>query len=274
MSKNKITIFLGGGLGNILFQLNHAQNLIDAGYEIKFNTVLSTNKKLLKVLNWTHHAYTIEALNELNIFDLEQTQIQQKLLPLLGFLPIINIFLRYKNFKHEVHDFDDKYNAVFGYFHVGCKINMNFLRKLRSGIDNYVKLKNLRQPKNNELVIHHRGGDYLKFKMQHSNDQIINRQIQLINEFCRVTVVTNDKIDAQQTYGQAKIKKDIEIIASTHFLDDFCFLANAKNLIISNSTFSWWASEVADCEALYEPKQFFGHIDYWSPETRKKRIKL
>lgn len=153
-----------------------------------------------------------------------------------------------------------------------------------SGFQNYKYYKNHKQliknllyiPKNkliqfdsNDVVIHYRLGDAkcesLKKKVRvnekyigytnypnMSNDyflDIINQ-----NNFNKIYVVTDSPDDICIQTLKSKINCEI---VSKNMYDDFLFLFSAPNLIISHSTFSWWAAFLSNAKKIYMPKTNF-----------------
>ena len=73
----------------------------------------------------------------------------------------------------------------------------------------------------------------------------------------------------------AKILRDKTGTGSTihSAIYDFLLLANSGVLYLSNSTFSWWASELSEASIIYQPKVFYKHINF-RPLTKKNRIEI
>lgn len=101
-------------------------------------------------------------------------------------------------------------------------------------------------------AIHFRGGDYLDPGV---NSRIYGgicdiayyenaiRSIRNLNPDIDFVVFTNDKKRAKKTFDCLKVPFIFaEELGSSHFIQDFCLMACFKNIILSNSSFSFWAA--------------------------------
>jgi hypothetical protein len=79
--------------------------------------------------------------------------------------------------------------------------------------------------------------------------------------------IDNDVIALQQEY-KAKIQ-------SSTILEDFLFIANAKKIIMSQSTFAWWASFLGDPEEIYIPlSRRNKSLGWWYTDPQKDDVDL
>jgi len=83
-------------------------------------------------------------------------------------------------------------------------------------------------------------------------------------------VVTDDRNEALRLLPEISPSS---IITSDSYLDDFAILTYASNIISSNSTFSWWASELSEAYSVYEPSDFLLGA-HFNPASRRLRHKL
>jgi hypothetical protein len=83
-------------------------------------------------------------------------------------------------------------------------------------------------------------------------------------------VVTDDRHEASRLLPEIRPSS---IITSDSYLDDFAILAYARNIISSNSTFAWWASELSEACSVHEPSDFMLGA-HFSPSSRRLRHKL
>ena len=271
---NDITLFLGGGMGNVLFQINFAENLLSDGHKVAINSSLVTNKYLLKLINWTHHQNTLNNLREICALPAGRYEEQKTPTRLLGFLPLISKLSKFENLKHSCPDDVELLNGVFGYFQNKSELNFKFVQRIKTGINDYCIRRNLVLASSDELVIHFRGGDYnlnSEFK-QPSN--FFEAQRELFEDFDKITIITNDVDKAVLNYSKLADRSKLTFKSSENSIDDFCYIASSKNLVISNSTFSWWASELSEAKIIYQPKVFFPHLRNWEPGTLKTRVSV
>jgi len=120
--------------------------------------------------------------------------------------------------------------------------------------------KEIKQSSNDdELVIHIRGTDYRNGNV-HIEDQVY---FEILNElsFKKMSIVTDDidlEIVKQLCYNGASL---ITLNNTTnrgnglneYEMHDFVYMLSAKNLLISQSTFSWWAAFLGKQQNVYVP---------------------
>jgi hypothetical protein len=92
----------------------------------------------------------------------------------------------------------------------------------------------------NYCLIHFRGKDYNDFpqsiiQLPESYYNEGKTRMHQINPEMKFLIITDDKIEAERRFPNDEISNKTSI-------EDFALLNKAKYLIISNSTFSWWAA--------------------------------
>jgi hypothetical protein len=124
----------------------------------------------------------------------------------------------------------------------------------RKWIKENIKIKGNENFVSKELAAHIRLGDYFPShgKPNKAFYYPINSVFNLLYrlKFEKVTIVTDtpnypELLNLSSPYN-------CEII-SNNFINDFLTLVNAKRLITTPSTFSWWASFLSDSEEIYYP---------------------
>ena len=208
---------LKGRLGNQMFQYAILRIMAD-----KINTSYSFDK------NWLGK----------NIFDIEygSNELFKK----------INTFDEGKNaFNKNVFDIKDN-TLLRGYWQSP---------KYFEGYDDFVKdlfkikesslPKNLPEMDDNTCIIHFRGGDYLSHNYVPKKEwyEKARKEALSFNPNMKFLVITDDPITA-------KIYLPNDKIVSSTLINDFTLLLNAKNKIISSSTFSWWAYWLSENESI------------------------
>ena len=108
------------------------------------------------------------------------------------------------------------------------------------------------------LGIHVRLGDYESLgyviKKDHL-EKVINKAIDEENSINRIIVVTNDKNNSYHDLFQKYKKRNIDIqIVKNSAKEDFYLLTAFDNFIMSQSSFSWWASFFSDSKNIFCPK--------------------
>lgn len=133
------------------------------------------------------------------------------------------------------------------------KINVNYLNELKV-FDEDV------------CLIHFRGGDYNDLLPEIFLDmsfwQFSMAKMKIVSPSMKFSVITDDLDLASKFFPNLPIY-------CTSIVDDFTALRNAKYLIISNSTFAWWASWLNTRKQLtIAPKYWMGYNKnngWWLP---------
>jgi hypothetical protein len=231
--KNKVTINLKGGLGNQLFQ-------ILAGY----NYAKIYNKEFFIDYNNKFHA------SQGNHPSTYKDNLYEK----IPENKIDNSFNLYneQSFEYNKIPFIEGNVLLEGYFQSNNYfdnddlniISFNSLKSKINKIDNFID--------NNTVGVHVRGGDY-KIYPKHN---IINQQyyINSTNLFknSKFYAVTDDN-----NYANQLLPENVKIIDGGSEIGDFLFLTRCKNLIISNSTLSLFASYFNKKDIIVAPSRWF-----------------
>ncbi len=263
-----------GGLGNQLFQT--AAILKYRRYEEKVIISFLGDIHRPKRVNCLDYIFEIpdwlyfDNSRKINIF----TKLLAKTSAGLRFgsyLPLVGINDRNFNYK-ESHFLRKKLLFLDGYFSQDW--NFSKLNKLFS----ILKLKPIKLNKeqlylcNQYVVIHIRGGDFLSIsnlnicKFDYYKNSI---EYALSKGLKNFIVISEDKI-----YGKKVIKElkkcftdlQISISKSDSIKNDFNMIRSSKLAILSNSTFSWWASFLSNSK-----KEFLVPSNF---STKEKRILL
>jgi len=164
-----------------------------------------------------------------------------------SFLPYIGINDR--NFSLKNSNFYNKKILFFdGYF------NNNWDYEQISGLFRKLKLRPINLNKeeikicNDNVIIHVRGGDFLKIKHLNICDTYYYKKA--INYALKKGFKNFKVISEDQAYGKFIIKEmskyfvdlKISILKSNSIKNDFNIIRSSNLAILSNSTFSWWAS--------------------------------
>ena len=159
------------------------------------------------------------------------------------------------------------FTRLVGYFQseryiIDNKKNIQEWFKLRQ---ENVRLINELNLANEVCVIHFRGGDYKKIldvylRLEYWQYSIA--EMKKLHGEIEFIVVTDD-VEAAHT-----IFPDFSIYSST-VSDDFYIISQAKYLILSNSTFSWWGAWLNQkCKTVIAPKYWMQHNQsegWWAP---------
>ena len=251
---------LKGGLGNQMFIYTFIYMLgkrysTDFSFDISdYNMGIGRNLELDKfnlILNETK-THSLKKFKRISKFSfIEKIKIKLK----------INTFIKnvINEQKFNMIDFDDIYNHEKNYYFDGYWQNINYYLQNEKILNNKFKVLNINLSKNYKLIekqilnneniacLHIRKGDYLNpnnsIIYQNINVDFYIKAIQIIK-----TLSNNIKIYVfSDDYKWVKNNMNIEnsILMSKfnlNSLEEFSLMSQFKNIIISNSTFSLWAS--------------------------------
>lgn len=108
-----------------------------------------------------------------------------------------------------------------------------------------------------QTVLYIRNGDYKDLNIYIGNENYYKMLDSI--EFTNLTIVVehvdDDVKDIADKYNAN--------IFSTNLFEDFLYIKNAKNIIMSQSTFAWWAAFLGDPERVYIPLSVKGQSKGW-----------
>jgi len=279
-SNPRSTVYLMGGFGNTLFQLNFAYRLAYKNHNVCLNTYFLEDNLITKMLlRWNTH----DSLKYLKASNLITS------FPSTNYLNALNItnicLARFLNINIFGYNFsgiespDDLFveGNYLGYFHMNNPPSLLLINKLRLWsalvLKKSRKYSDILDTINSEketVLVHIRGGDFRKTKNSCSLETEYYSHASL--GFKRIYAITNDK-----EYS-INILKDVGLkysILNTNDAElDFALILNSYRKIISNSTFAWWAAEAGYSNSkIIEPCFFYpGRI--WEPITFANRHKI
>jgi hypothetical protein len=274
--KNKKIIYLMGGLGNVMFQLNYAHHLRAQGLWVEINhTLLNESFLTSKVFKWSNHG-TFDILNSINLLDdfICHSRGAAFTIPAAISKSIGRDFLStcFYGIESPVTN-EIKSRHLFGYFHMNNPINEIFVEKIKFALSmrmkksDFINFENILCKIGDNFVVHVRGGDY-KIDPNFKPDLTYYKSALLGQKKC--FIVTNDVDFSKNLFKNISI--DYSFIETQNVIDDFIVLAMCRKKILANSTFSWWAAELGSSDSVILQKDpFFAHIKAWRPDTRLPR---
>lgn len=256
-----ILVRLAGGLGNQIFQLSAA---------LLFAKKIGLNKISIDLSGLTK--YESKHKNELvYFFDFKDMKVNYvrnkiidfripKILPLkLPFYP----FISDKNFQISLRNPNKQFMILDGYFQ-DCLTQEDFDKEIKILKEFFLPTKY--EQDDESCIIHIRGGDFVKlgWDVISPKEYYINAIKIMKNEYKKnkFKVVTDDKNYANTVLEQLDI--NYEFIGNSIY-DDFYLIGKYKYRILSSSTFSMWASALANNEnsVVISP-------EYWTPNNLRK----
>jgi hypothetical protein len=227
---SNIYVSLRGGLGNQIFQVANGY-----AYSKKYGKNL-----ILDVSKWYAHQGKSPKIYKETIFKNFEyvsknriTNIQEYKEPKLDYVEIPKF------------DFDVKFSGRYQSLKYFEEVKDEFISKL--WLPTYPIVKN-------SVAVHIRRGDYLKgkrfnvCKTNYFRENIKNFPDKNIHIFT----------DSKEYVTKEFCCDNIEIIHTESELSDLAAMSNYENLIISNSSFSWWASLLGiEKEKIIAPSRWF-----------------
>lgn len=274
MGRNRVKrVYLWGGIGNVLYQLNFVLYLKHEGFNVEASTVMLQEEGFLSKLN-RHHRGTIAFVE--NVVERINPKLDVK--RRLEFRDILNFafkklslnILGFKYFGHynPVMAQIEASSFIFGYFQrLPWRSDelSGAMNSLISQLDHDTHQEILVD--DNSLVVHLRFGDK-------ENDNAYFLDIGLIENLYPIykrILFISDNSNRIDEYIKSLHNFDSEFVnwCSNSVLTDFAKLYRAKNIALSRSSFSWWAAELSEnSRFIYEPCPFYSHLN-WTPFTVK-----
>ena len=232
--KKRTNIWLMGGLGNQLFQLNKAYELKKSGFDvILIDNLLDPGSFLTKkILGWKIHDNILQKIYNHDI----PIKRKKNLLPLAtAKLPF---FGNYSSFHKQQYIVGNSLH-LFGYFQDSIILNLK------------PESFNLSSDIPKDTVMHLRLTD--NNNMEYSK-RYYGRILSSLNKK-KLKIVTDDKWAASEIVDTVS---DIECeIVSKDAISDFQILATSQILICAPSTYSFWAALANDkASKIYVPQIF------------------
>lgn len=273
-----VKIWVLGGLGNQLFQYALFYYLNSQGKNVCLNIKDFENYKL-------HQGYELNS-----IFEIEPTIC---LTPRKNFFPqflikvFYHIFSKINGYLVNKLDFQFRLNNNFNEYKSikkndtllkldngqlnGYWQRQDYLKSIRKDLQKHLVFKinsditsiTKRIQKDNSVIIHVRGGDYINLGWELGREYYINAlkcfsDINLLKFF----VITDDS----KRLSELNLPCKYEVIDNFH--GEFAYinmylLTLVKNIILSNSTFSWWGAYLNDnCNIVTVPKKWIPVVGY------------
>ena len=258
--KTIAVVQLSGGLGNQLFQYAYALHLHQQGKKVFIDRTtwfIKTGKSSVRLNS--------KLFNESIIIS-----------TLFFFLSKFDKLISLVREDKEYELMSQKKNNMFQYY-VGCWQHIDYLKKnsliLKSIFTlkkNYKKFEYFdRKLSNKSVAIHVRRGDYVNNSLHETVD---------LNYFLEAINIIKEKIENPEFYVFSDDIKWCKQNFSADFkfvdylkseIDDFEALKLFKHKIISNSTFSWWASYLSleDDSVIICPKK-------WTTKNEETSLQL
>lgn len=238
-----------GRLGNNMIQYSLGRYIAEnKGYELNYSEIGNTStKEMFSLFKETNRHISGKNVTE-NI-----------------------LTLGYNNLDNNIH----KYDIELLLNHIGGIELKGFFQKYDLFFNHKDIIKsyflydttNLKTSKDYDVVIHIRLGDYVSLNHFIHPDKIYNLYKNL--DFLNALIISDDP----NSYLLSKFLQDNTcVVQKNSILQDLHYMATSKNIIISQSTFSWWGSYLGNEKDIYVP---YGDSEYpWSYQPNNDDIDL
>ena len=232
-----LTVFLMGGAGNKLFQIARAHSLHVAGHKVAVANLGELENLIYRSIGFTRHDDWLDLRPILKSLDIPLKAVTFSQLLCLSWM-----FM--KRFRVGDHSFDSDLEQIsssrqsidVGYFQSLSKISIDSIHVVADSILSnqpgacYPEVKDY-------VVLHLRGGDF------GAASRLQNEFIGRLLSYCyqkksSLAVVTNDVGFYRELFDH---KSGVRLLSNDSTLQDFLCLVNSRRLVVSNSTFSFWA---------------------------------
>ena len=263
-NNQKLTIPLMGGLGNQLFQ--YAAGVNSQVYSSKKPEFLVSNKK---VFNNTQRKFMLgDLINKDEVMYLGRLKFI--LLILLTKIKA-SVWIQEKNEgDFPLERVTGRTRILVGYFQKRIYVEPVASEILNAMSNSSLFKKVVSTPTKNDIAVHIRLGDYVSepaAKRSHglSNIEYFVRAVALLqakHDYNKVVIYSDDSQAAYTEFVNAFGRSKIPIIISsgTNEYEDLAGISSSKGIVISNSTFSWWAAWIGthlhDCVVI-APRPWF-----------------
>lgn len=224
MKDKYITVIFQGGLGNLLFQ---CATVIAAAIKHNMNPIFDENINIVlsKLPKADISTINFDLYTEKS-FEYEEINIGNKSLKLSGY------------FQHWKY-FDDYKQEILSWF------NFKSEKLLCSNLGL------------STVGVHVRRGDYLKFPDIHYNLTLnyYSKALSLFNN--HIFLIFSDDIEWCKKCKLFSSLKNVVFMEDNTDQEDLILMSMCKNIIISNSSFSWWAAYISNAENIIHPIKWY-----------------
>jgi hypothetical protein len=258
-----IKVGLMGGVGNMLFQLARGASLAEFGHEVSFFHVVPRSRLIYRGLGWTFQPHWLDMRALAACLGMVISTNSP-----LDHLRMGSIFLG-RRARCSEYAFDRSLDRVLarpspldvGYFQSPKHVNNTGLSRVLDALVEHCGPISRRPV----VTLHLRGADLPNHERMTIDD--IAAVLKVIPVELPVRVVSNDQ--AYVAKLAAANLRPLELLNGTPF-SDFCSLAASEHLILSNSTFGFWAAALANasehCSIHVQPGSLFTRFPELFPD--------
>jgi hypothetical protein len=232
-------LYLGGGLGNLLFQ-KIGYSVLEERKNVSVSDFFLKKSLVTQMIGWKIHTN----YSDLIFRDTDRVSVLKALLA----LPLLRI-----NVPHKTNTI-----AYFSYFQ-----DKSFLRDhvdiIHRVINDFRDSISYIQVESKDLVIHVRGTDskWSTSELKRLSPGILNGSVPVL--------VTDDNQKALEIFPQG-------VFYEGDVLMSFKVMALSECLVISNSTFSWWAAHMKTSGEVIMSKEMYEKLGFYNENVNLKLL--
>lgn len=248
------TIILAGGLGNQLFQLCaglYLQKKFKS--EICYDVSNLTGKKYSTNKGYSRNLEILELLPVDRVYRLP-IRIHNLLTVMRKFSKNKKIFFEDNKSNSSVEEITAETSLVYGFFQ-NAELAQLMWSDLRFRMENSKSFSPIfSAPEHDRIVMHLRFGDYKEnsaTKIKHGLTEIdyYVEAVRILkeknNDLKNLLIVTDNSSDAKVFVGNSFSDLNVNFQTGLDPISDILAIASSSNIVISNSTFSWWGAFIA-----------------------------
>ncbi|TVZ38654.1 hypothetical protein P886_3028 [Alteromonadaceae bacterium 2753L.S.0a.02] len=263
----KTVVYLAGGVGNNFFQICLGEHLKSLGCSVVYNRYFIKHNIVTRTLGWSIH-------DDVILSHVLENESVENTISLAAWCYLIRRFVLAKFFgkerllSYEESRFKGPKKYYFGYWQKGIHLNDDTFallsRKISSFVDKWSVGKKVKKCSH---LVHVRHGDFPESERLTSTN--FYRDVFKILGLSSATLIAapGTELDNQRVFG-ANVSISYDRGGSA--LDDFVSLYYAKLIIVSNSTYCYWAANLGLAETIVYPSML-GRGRVWDLNWSKNK---
>ncbi len=263
--KRAATIYLIGGFGNNLFQICLGEHLKNNGYNISYCDYFRRKNIFTRKMGWSvHEDPFLDVILDGEISSRRPNYLEVFQIFVIFLLSRSGLF-SLRNFKWRDRKLKLFKRILIGYWQEGEHLNEVTFSAVKSKLEYFFSQstkENETAFSESEIVVHYRGGDFPpEWRLSEDYYRLALGCLDL-----KPVIITND-MDASKN-----LFPDYSRIIKGDVAQDFRRLYYAKNLVMSNSTFCYWAAALGQSTRIVLPSKLNLSRDFSFPFFGPKEI--
>jgi hypothetical protein len=253
-------IYLAGGFGNNLFQICYGLYLEKKGYKVIYKTFLRQKNFFTRMFSWSIH-------NDEMIESLLSTKSCDSKIKFSDIIFLTYTMLTKKIFRLNFYDINDNTitnKRYFGYCASGKHLSDSIFQELRELLKSYYG-EYIQNKNSNCCSLHIRRGDFSE-NQRLCLDYYLNA-VEKIEGLDVINLVTDDPSVLHLVKDRFGVR--VNISQNSNMKEDFFELFNSKKVVMSNSTFCYWAVVLGDADFAIYPNRISTAVPWFFYMNKK-----